>query len=452
MGISKKNTGGWGNLGPVFRLAQFTFRYHLYKLARLLPEEIIHGVGMWFAEHFLARDKRVARRISASLEMLHPGRLSSAQKRVLTTHTIRFMGLLAFDVIFCFPNLTRAYLREHLSFENVHHFHAAVARGKGIIIPSIHLSQFFRGLVAVPLLAPEKRTFVIANVKNVALYSLPFLKHGIKIIPSKRLSTIRATLQRIVGDQDILIIAYDMGGRRHQLKVPFLDYLLPTPGSVVSLARRTGAMVLPVVMLPRDGYTRHVIRFLEPFFVEERGSQKATFGHYNARLNRLFAPFFRQYPFLWEEILGFATHRTRVTFTFPNGINKCQLAAMGVAFLTQLVETSWEPGRDDDLLLGLLDPLRELTAEVEDQFTYPFQSSRRVRSFTVQLSRRSVPAIFEDLVTFLRAFPAVTDQFPEAARERFRARIVEPAHSIAIDAACDEILAELRASSTRRRQ
>ncbi|MHA1733327.1 MAG: hypothetical protein ACTSU5_15380 [Promethearchaeota archaeon] len=395
VGLSGGKRGGWGNLDPIFKLARITFKYRLFKLARLVPEEIVHGIGAWFGERFIS-GSGVRRRIVDAVKLLYGSGSPPVEPSKVARWAIKFMGLLAFDTIFVFPNLKPPRLRKSLVFENAHLFREAAARKKGVIVVSVHLSQFFRGVVSVPLLDPERKSYAIANVKNVELYSLPFLENDIHLVPSVAYSRSRPTLERILLRGDVLFVAWDMGGGGHQLKVKFFDYLLPTPGSVVSLALRTGASVLPVVMLPRGGHKNHTIRFLESFNVEERASKKETFGYYNALLNALFAPYIRQYPHLWEEVLGFATHRTRVAFDFPGGADFSGLVAAGAEFLRHLVETSWEVGRDDDFLLELVNRLKEIPVCAGGQGAIP--------ATTVELDRTSVVRVFLQVFDLLLEF------------------------------------------------
>ncbi len=423
MGLSKKS-GGWGNLGPIFQLAKITFKYRLYRLLKLIPEELIHGFGMWFGERFLARSKAVERRIIAALELIYKDRLSPPKLQKIARHTIRFMGLLAFDTIMVFPTLTPSKLGRRLNFENLHHYHAAVRSEKGVIVTSIHLSQFFRGIISVPLLDESRKTYAIANVRNAQLYSLPFYQNNIRLIPSVAYKRSRKKLMEILGGKNVLIIAWDMGSKLRQLKVKFMDYLLPTPGSVVSLALETGATVLPAVMIPRDGYTKHTIRFLEPFTVATRGSKKETFGYYNTHLNALFTPYFRAYPFLWEEILGFS-NRTRAKFQFPNGFTQLDFLALAGEYLQLMLETSWEANRDDIPLEEICTRIAEFTRAHDKDFSYPYRTERKVRFFGIDLDGTSIVKIFKELLVIVREFPNIKSRITEGDKLYLRPRDLE---------------------------
>jgi hypothetical protein len=162
-------------------------------------------------------------------------------------------------------------------------------------------------------------------------------------------------------------------------------------------------------MLPRPGagYTRHVVKLLPPVLVENLASKKETYGRYNTAINVLFAPYFRQYPFLWEELLGFESWRTERIFQFPNGANLAQVTALAANYLQQLVETSWEDGRDDATLADICRGMREVANISDPRFqTYPFQSPRKIRRIQLDLDRTSVLNVFRQLFEFLVNFPA----------------------------------------------
>ncbi|HMF32737.1 MAG TPA: hypothetical protein VKK79_15035 [Candidatus Lokiarchaeia archaeon] len=428
MAFSRKSAGGWGPLGSIFRFAQVNFRYRLYELVtRLLPEEVIHAFGYVLGDVLQGAGGNAKKRVFEALRMLHHDRFTTRQYEKIAQHTIRFIGLLVMDTIFMLPRFTQdlTRLRRRLEFQNLHYYQEAAAYGTGIIITSIHLSQFFRALVALPLIDPTKKMYAIANMKNMELYSLPFHQAGLKLIPAENFPKIRPTLKRILRENNALSIAWDMGGRATQLKVKFLEYLVPSPGSVVSLAMDTGAPILPAVVLPKRGcgYTRHVVKFLPPIIIKDKGSKKETFGQYNTQLNALFAPYFRQYPFLWEEILGFDTWRTERVFRFPNGANLAQVTSLAATYLQQLVDTSWEEGREDEKIRNICRSMQTIANVTDPRFqSYPFQFQRKIRNISINLDRTSVVRIFEQLLDFLKEYPMECGEMVERDRKFFKPR------------------------------
>ncbi len=442
MGLSSKKKGGWGQLEPIFRLAQVTFRFHLYKpLTRLLPEEVIHGIGHLLA--IIIGGKNVKKNILSALQIMFKDKFSLAKYRKIVDHTTRFIGLFAFDTIFVLPSLTPARLRDRIEIQNVQYYMEALRRGKGIIATSIHLSQFFRGVVSMPILPEPRKVYAIGNPVNIRMFSLPFQQAGVKIIPSVAFQKSKRALKAILQNNDVLIIAWDMGGRDTQLKVKFLDFLLPSPGSVVSLAQDTGATILPCVMLPKDGYTKQILKFLPPVSIEDKGSKKDTFGYYNTHLNALFAPYFRQYPFLWEELMGL-NWRTRRIFQFPNGANRAQVAGLASEYLRHLIDTSWEQGRDDATLMSICDSLKKLSVDTDARFqTYPFRSPKKIRQLSVELARDSVVSIFRFLLNFLASYPNVRGFLGPKDLERFKGRQLAPEQETQLDSKVKELLSHL---------
>jgi len=235
-----------------------------------------------------------------------------------------------------------------------------------------------------------------------------------------------------------------MGSRDTQLKVRFLDFLLPSPGSVVSLALDTGAPILPCVILPNGrGYKKQILKFFPPFNVIDKGSKKDTFGYYNTYLNTLFAPYFRQYPFLWEELLGLPW-RTRRIFQFPNGANRVQIANLVSAYLRQLVDSSWEQGRDDKKLKAICDVLNNLSTNTDERFqSYPFRSPKKIQQITVELPRDSVLSIFRYLLNFLEVYPNIRKFLTSRDFERFKRRQLSSEEESRFTTAIKGIIAQL---------
>ncbi len=443
MGFLSKKKGGWGQLEPIFRLAQFTFRFHLYKpITRLLPEEVIHGIGHLLA--VIIGGKNVKKNLLTALKIMYKDKFSPAQYWKIVNHTTRFIGLFAFDTIFVLPSLTPARLRERIEIQNVQYYMEALRRNKGVIATSIHLSQFFRGVVSMPILPEPRKVYAIGNPVNLRMFSLPFQQAGVKVIPSVAFQKSKRALRNILQNNDLLIIAWDMGGRDTQLKVKFMDFLLPSPGSVVSLALDTGATILPCVMLPKeDGYKKQILKFLPPVSIVEKGTKKDTFGFYNTYLNALFAPYFRQYPFLWEELMGL-NWRTRRMFQFPNGANRSQIAGLVSEYLRHLIDTSWEQGRNDAILTRLCDSLKKLSEGTDTRFqAYPFHSPKKIRQCSVELPRDSTIAIFRHLLNFLISYPNVQGFLIPKEVERCKGRLLAPEQESRIDVAVKDVLSQL---------
>ena len=443
MGFCSKHHSGWGQLEPIFRLAQFTFRYRLYvPIARVIPEEVIHSVGHLLA--IIVGGSTTRKNLLSALLLMYKNKIPKTRIKKIVKHTLRFMGLLAFDTIFVLPNLTPPRLRKRIEIQDVKYYLEALTQKKGVIVTSIHLSKFFHGVVSMQILPEVRKVYAIANPVNIRIYSLPLQQAGVKLIPNVVFSKSKIVLQKILRENNVIIIAWDMGSRDTQLKVRFLDFLLPSPGSVVSLALDTGAPILPCVILPNGrGYKKQILKFFPPFNVIDKGSKKDTFGYYNTYLNTLFAPYFRQYPFLWEELLGLPW-RTRRIFQFPNGANRVQIANLVSAYLRQLVDSSWEQGRDDKKLKAICDVLNNLSTNTDERFqSYPFRSPKKIQQITVELPRDSVLSIFRYLLNFLEVYPNIRKFLTSRDFERFKRRQLSSEEESRFTTAIKGIIAQL---------
>jgi len=185
MGFCSKHHSGWGQLEPIFRLAQFTFRYRLYvPIARVIPEEVIHSVGHLLA--IIVGGSTTRKNLLSALLLMYKNKIPKTRIKKIVKHTLRFMGLLAFDTIFVLPNLTPPRLRKRIEIQDVKYYLEALTQKKGVIVTSIHLSKFFHGVVSMQILPEVRKVYAIANPVNIRIYSLPLQQAGVKLIPPRK--------------------------------------------------------------------------------------------------------------------------------------------------------------------------------------------------------------------------------------------------------------------------
>ena len=186
--------------------------------------------------------------------------LSAAERRRLLERNYEHMGRLFFEYLHFFTPLSghyRRYARRNSRIEGLEHWEAARAKGKGVLIVSLHLGWWEMqaasgGLAGMPL------TVVTRAVKPAWLHEL---------FTERRLSTgVRAALHpgsmpaimRALRRGEVVAFMNDQYARPPMgLKVRFFGVEVETLSAVGPLAKRTGAAIITATSYrDLDGLTR----------------------------------------------------------------------------------------------------------------------------------------------------------------------------------------------------
>lgn len=188
-------------------------------------------------------------------------------KAYWVNHQKRFMEL------FLARELVSANLSRLVSFTGLENLDQALARGKGVIMP-------------VPHIGNERLHHIALAVKGypMAVISSQYEDHGsyareVKIGASKRFHEVgyagdTTWLLRMLKSNRILQVASTAQAGPNGVLVNFLGQKVLFPTGWARLAWKTGAAVLPSVLLRQDD-DRHLL-IIQPEFVLETGSSKET--------------------------------------------------------------------------------------------------------------------------------------------------------------------------------
>jgi KDO2-lipid IV(A) lauroyltransferase len=240
--------------------------YHLYRVAstlvRVLPRRASFVLADRVADVLLATVPNKFDALRDNLRLVLPDAKDGELDRVVRRN-VRHLSRSWVDVmaIPLDPSRTTRRLRE----VDLHHYTDALARGKGVVVVSMHFGAWEAGLAAwnggggrLALLAeqlrPQKLFEAIAGARGAL---------GVKVIPidietmlqgdaqaARRIgaAAMREVFKHLRGGGGIAIaIDRDLSGTG--TKIPFFGKPAPIPLGVVEVAIRSGAAVVPIALL-----------------------------------------------------------------------------------------------------------------------------------------------------------------------------------------------------------
>jgi len=297
------------------RLRGAMFPYYAYRAAeamvRVVPHRVAYRIGDLAADVVSATQPRRFDGLRRNLEHVLP----QADKRTLDAVTRRNVR-----------NLVRAWIDvlemrhkkdlmvRRLDIVDYHHLQAALDRGRGSIVVSLHLGSWEHGIAAYN--ASLGRMALLAEALNPPQLFERITKArgalGVQVIPID-LASMRSGDQRtarmlgasalrdvyrLLRSNGCVAIAMDRDLAGNGEPMDFFGQRAPIPIGVVELAIRTGAALVPIVLL-RDGDRVRAIVYPE-FRYDEKAPRDAEVRRLAADVLRLFEQIISTYPDQWH--------------------------------------------------------------------------------------------------------------------------------------------------------
>jgi lauroyl/myristoyl acyltransferase len=355
-----KKAGVWGkDLNGLFSVINFVHKYRIYRLFSHCPARCISIFGKLFGFIFNRKSKVVKKKMLEAIDIMYPS-LSTQRRYRIYKACMMYTGELIFDIMLYLPNLKPSKYSKYIEIENIEYLDNALALGKGVILPSIHINNFFYIIAALTSHPKRYPIAVVANMQNTLLFqnlANPREYPNFALIGSNNFNQIGSKLEAIARKNFCILLMQDMG-RAHQLRTPFwIDkhpFLFHTPQSGIKLHRDIGSPILPVVAIPSKKSGKQIIRFLDPTKIAaiddlniEKHS-KEYHGRISIEINRLFAPYLMGFIHRWEEILNFSDGRAGDELKFPANLT-LSLFIQGIeGKCLEIFTNSYEPNRDDE--------------------------------------------------------------------------------------------------------
>lgn len=184
----------------------------------------------------------------------------SEQRRAIADGVFRSLARLIL-VFARFPRLNAQTLSRWIRYEGLEHFHAAKARGKGVLFATAHfgnweLSAFAHGLLTEPMnvvVRPLDHPAIDAIVERYRTMG------GNRILEKKQAA--RGILRALAANEAVGILVDQNTTPQEGVFIDFFGVKACAGTAFVKLAHHSGAAVIPGFAYWSEGENRYVLRF-----------------------------------------------------------------------------------------------------------------------------------------------------------------------------------------------
>lgn len=210
----------------------------------LLPRRAAVALGCRVGRLAYAAGGKLKRTGLRNLELAFPEKSRAERERILRDSFVSLGRLLA--EFSQFNRATPESLRELIEYDGLEYLQAAKARGKGIIILTMHLGAW-EVLSFAHSALHEPLSFLVRPIDNPRVEEMIEQRRSrFGNQPINKKAAARSAL-RVLRDGGTLGILADLNTQRHEgIFVPFFNHLACMTTGVATLALRTDAAVIPV--------------------------------------------------------------------------------------------------------------------------------------------------------------------------------------------------------------
>lgn len=411
---TKKDTNSIQALNRVdmiYHIGRWIHKSGYYKLFRprfvILQKFYSHFVGK-----FLNRPNN-RKNVLIGLKVLRPD-LSPYTHRKLADAYFAYMAELMMDMMFNIPPLQETDHLKYLHATNQHFLDDALAQGKGVLMPTLHIGQFFHVLAYCAFMSnPDgsaKYEYVVVGTKeNISMFSImiqkqekKFGKRNVFGVVTRNYSEMKEVIAHHLKKNRIVMLFYDFTKITH-LQTPFdgsdVSFMKPTPQSMVAFHQDTGAPIVPCIAIPQGYLGKSEIIFFDsaPYSaiskMYENVSEKEYHGRICLELNRNLHPFIRSYPHVWEELMAFGIWWRLKKIKFEKNITLEKFITTIFSKAQDLIMLSFEPERNDISVSQNLESLKHQLLDVLKNpifIVYPYKTKYRYGANSINLEIQSL--------------------------------------------------------------
>ncbi|MFQ5684113.1 MAG: lysophospholipid acyltransferase family protein [Candidatus Binatia bacterium] len=255
--------------------------------------DFIAGLGFYLFHGFR---KRSGKNLRLALgEQLKPLEINEIVQNSLKNF---FRDIVEMGIVF---NASREENCAEISLMGQEHLAAALARGKGVIVLSAHLGNFF--LVGTRLAFEGYPTSVLLNVRQgghvLHLMDDYLGKIGQKAIHAKPRPQALRQLVRVLRGNELAVVIADEYRSGEGIRVPFFGHTVLARRGPATLALRTGAAVLPIYLIRQEN--RRLKLIIEPEIeILRSGRIQEDVEENTLRITRWLERTVRSYPDQWN--------------------------------------------------------------------------------------------------------------------------------------------------------
>jgi len=269
----------------------------LIKVLSLLPRGVSLVLSGLFSEMAFLFCRRLRRVADKNLSLALPD-LTRTQRRKITKGVFLNLGRLLGEFA-QFPKLNRENIEQVVVYDGYENYAESVRRGRGTLYLTAHfgcweLSPYAHAVYGHPL------KFVVRPIDNPhidrVINSFRTLS-GNQIIEKKE--ALKEIVKALRKNEAVGILIDQNVTLESGVFVPFFNTLACTTTSIATIALRTGATVLPGVLIWDDKLRKHRLHFEPPVVLIETGNMQADIEVNTGLFNQVLEGLVRKYPDQW---------------------------------------------------------------------------------------------------------------------------------------------------------
>jgi len=263
----------------------------------MLPREAARAVGAAVAGLFYRVNPRLERAALFNLNIAFP-QMPEAERRATARRLMRHIGWMGGEFS-QFPRDTPESIRRIITIDGMENYHAAKARGKGLIYLTGHmgaweLAPFAQALNGHPL------HFLVRPVENARVNALVDRYRtlgGNKTIGKNE--SVREMLRVLRENGDVGVLMDVNSSVEEGVFVPFFGVPACTSSGVARIALRTDCAVMPGYVYWNDAERRYHLQLDPAIELVRTGDAEADVVANTARFVQVFEQYARRYPDQW---------------------------------------------------------------------------------------------------------------------------------------------------------
>jgi len=263
----------------------------------LLPRGAARAVGAAVAGLFYRVNPRLERAALFNLNIAFPT-MPEDNRRAIARRLMRHIGWMGGEFS-QFPRDTPESIRRIITIDGMENYHAAKARGKGLIYLTGHmgaweLAPFAQALNGYPL------HFLVRPVQNPRVNALVdrYRCLGGNQTISKN-ESVREMLRILRENGDVGVLMDVNSSIEEGVFVPFFGVLACTSSGVARIALRTDCAVMPGYVYWNEGEKRYHLQLDPAIELLRTGDAEADVVANTARFVQVFEQYARKYPDQW---------------------------------------------------------------------------------------------------------------------------------------------------------
>jgi KDO2-lipid IV(A) lauroyltransferase len=286
------------------RLNRFFFLFWFSFFSTIIPRRVQRFFTLTIGNLFYLLMARARAGVSANLEVIGGGRLSRRERARLARRTFQNYGQYLLDYM-VMPGLSAAHKGRMVARElGQGHMVTALKRGTGVICITPHLGNWELGGLLLAFRGAELYVLTLDEIdsQTKAFREQMRAQRGIKNIyinPADPTPAAIIEVVKVLKEKKVVAMLGDRPENTNTIEVTFFGRKTRFPRGVATLAMATGAAVLPVFVVLKDGKYWGIIEQPISFASTARKEREEVIKEGMEKLARVFERYIKEYPDQW---------------------------------------------------------------------------------------------------------------------------------------------------------